>query len=270
MIEKIGKRLPLHPTNKDSAIHKLACMVSDKLVEKGDISYNKSLRVLAQKFRHIDKNSSGFVDDNGFKKLLKMCGVVEPSTMIHNSGGEFDLFFYDSMFGDSGQRLLDWQEFVDIVRDVYMHPLEQLRHVPPPSMVEAQVVRQKEGEQLIQQRSAMAICQIAIDYQKDTQMAENMLNTLITKLYERHSDKLALTKAFKHVDKDNSSTIDIDEFRLVLRLFGFEPAERQLRVMFKMFGADRIKGCEDEEISYAKFIEVMNKHQNRHPLARTN
>ena len=267
MVGRIGRKTRLHNSNKDSAIHKLACMVSDKLIERGDILYNKSLRELTQRFRFVDKGGSGLVDKSGFRGVLRMCGVIEPSVNIYNSRGEFDLFFYDDIFGDSSQGLLDWEEFIGLVRDVHIHPLQPMQHIPSPSSVPSTKIREAETRRKDAEERALTVKRIGEEYEKDARLAEKMLSTLVTKLYERHSDKLALTKAFKHVDKDNSSTIDIDEFRLVLRLFGFEPTERQLLTMFRMFGAERIQGRSEEEISYAKFLEVMNRHQSRHPLS---
>ena len=102
--------------------------------------------------------------------------------------------------------------------------------------------------------------------QNNQNLAENMIQILVTKLYERHSGQLSLTKAFKYVDTDASSTIDIDEFKTVMKLFGFEPSEHQLKITFKMFGATKLKGHDNDEISYKNFIKIMQKYQNKHPL----
>ena len=54
----------------------LARYVQVKLNEKGFTLYNKNFRNLADKFKYIDKDQTGFLTKKDFRTVLKMCGVV--------------------------------------------------------------------------------------------------------------------------------------------------------------------------------------------------
>ena len=219
-----------------------ALRLAQKLVQRDQVVHDVCVWL-----KHVDKFKLGYLTRGEFRAMLRTFGVPE------QPGQPFQ---YDDIFGSHNTTILDYRGFIHLVEvalEQYINPYHT------PSAHKGGTL----GSTSIRV-GAMALHEVRACKAPDTETAraEHILQTMATKLYERRSGSLALTRAFQCVDTDSSGTIDVGEFRACMKLFGFEPREGDVTALFSAFGG----GANQQPIPYDTFIHKIEELHGRHPL----
>ena len=233
----------------------LAGNLAEKLRERGQTVHDVS------KFmQHIDKQRAvrlhlDVVTKAEFHTVLRTFGVVEARKP----------FEYDAIFGKNYRNLLDTTEFLQLVTDISAAIPGSPNLSPalsPATTFDSSILSTARAVEKAHVTSARKAKLELEKKQREDVATSKILTTLATKLYERRSGSLALTRTFQCVDTDSSGTIDITEFAVAMGMFGFEPRKSEIKSMFRAFGA----GDHLEPIPYVTFVQNIERFRNSHPL----
>ena len=228
----------------------LASRLADKLQERAE-----SLRDVRLYFEYTDKHRLCVVDEQEFRSCLRRFGVVDQSPLP---------FGYDAIFGLREGRLIDYSQFLMLVQSIIqvesgrshsaiLQEADTFGGEMRTDAVAADARAKEEG--LRRQSRERAV-------RKEEAAKHKMLQTIATKMYERRSGSLALTRAFACVDTDSSGTIDLSEFAVVMGMFGFEPRENEIKKLFAAFGSPNM-----QPIPYSRFVSSIESFRDLHPLS---
>ena len=233
----------------------LAGRLADKLRERG-----QTVRDVCKFMQHVDKLRGvrlplDVVTKAEFHTVLRTFGVVETRKP----------FEYEAIFGTYDGNLLDSTEFLQLVTDISAAIPGSPNLSPtlsPATTFDSSILSTARAVEKVHVTAAR---KAKLEFEKKQRVdaaTSKILTTLATKLYERRSGSLALTRAFQCVDTDSSGTIDIAEFAVAMGMFGFEPRESEIKNLFRAFGA----GDHLEPIPYATFMHNIERFRNSHPL----
>lgn len=95
--------------------------------------------------------------------------------------------------------------------------------------------------------------------------SEDIVRQIVYKLEQHCNSTFALGRAFKFFDRDNSSTIDVDEMRACLVTFSIEVTDDELHSIMEDFGAE-LDEKGQKTIRYRHFVAAVEQLGGRHPL----
>ena len=254
----VTEKQPISEAHQKQTLYVLAHYMSDKLFEK-----NKTLRDLKNLFIHLDKHKLGVVDIQEFKTILRIFGIILPSSLSLDKN-ILNMFYWEELFGIDGKGLFEYQPFIELVEKGEPEPFEKLYEKNYTNYCinsQDSLEMKKSYQTKLNNQNLIKSLQNTITIEEMNK--QKLLTILIQKLYEKHTSKLSLTKMFKYVDVDNSSFIDLSEFKRLLNVWGFETNNIQLRELFEVFNPS-----DDDLISYSNFVNTIEKYQMKHPLEK--